>query len=83
VEKSEILIELNKIFREVFNNSSLSVTEKTVASDLEEWDSLNHADLISAVEKHFNVKFKLMEMMKFKNVGNMCEILYSKINVSN
>jgi acyl carrier protein len=79
MEKTEILNELNKIFRETFKDSSIIVTESTVASDIEEWDSLNHAQLISAVEKHFKVKFKLIEMMKFKNVGNLCEVIESKL----
>lgn len=80
MEKSEILDELNAIFRKVFNNPSIVVSEKMVAADLEDWDSLNHAQMISAVEKHFNIKFKLSEMLSFKNVGNLIDTIEKKLN---
>ena len=80
MEKSEVLTELNFIFREVFNNQDITVTETTVASDIDQWDSLNHAHLLSSVEKHFKIKFKLMEMLTFKNVGKLCESIHKKIN---
>lgn len=80
MEKLDVLEELNILFRKVFNNQEIVVTELTVASDIDEWDSLNHAHLISSVEKHFKIKFKLMEMLNFKNVGKLCESIQRKIN---
>ena len=79
MEKQEILQELNNIFHEIFQNKSIVLTENMSAADIDEWDSLNHAQLISAVEKHFNIKFKLSEMMGFKNVGSMCNVIHQKL----
>jgi acyl carrier protein len=76
---TEILSELNIIFRKVFENNEIVVLETTTANDIDDWDSLNHAILLSAIEKHFNVKFKLSEMMGFKNVGNICNAVQSKL----
>jgi acyl carrier protein len=80
MDKNQILSELNKIFQDLFQNPAIILTYDTDASDIDEWDSLNHATLVSKVEKHFKVKFELMEMLNFKNVGNMCDAIGMKIN---
>jgi acyl carrier protein len=74
-----ILDEINAVFRAVFANSSLTVTESTTAADIPEWDSLNHTMLIAAVEKHFGVKFSIKEVMRFRNVGDMCKVVAAKL----
>jgi acyl carrier protein len=78
MEKQQVLNELNPIFRELFKNPGIVVGESTNSSDIDEWDSLNHAQLISMVEKHFKIRFKLTEMMNFKNVGKMCDTIVQK-----
>ena len=81
MEKNEILQALNTIFRGLFKDQSINLSASTNASDIDEWDSLNHAMMISAVEKHFQIKFELMEMLNFKNVGNMCDVIEKKLSV--
>jgi len=78
MEQAEILKELNNLFKDVFQNPSINITEATNSSDIDEWDSLNHAQLISAIEKHFRIKFKLSEMLNFKNAGKICEAISKK-----
>jgi acyl carrier protein len=80
MEKNEILYELNSIIRRVFENQSIVLKESTTSNDIEEWDSLNHAIFISAIEKHFNLKFKLTELMGFKNVGKICDAIAQRTN---
>ena len=59
MDKKEILSELIEIFQKTFENDKIYITEKTSPSDLEDWDSLNHASLIYTIEQYFNVKFSL------------------------
>ncbi len=73
-----ILLEVNKVFAEVFGNPSITVGPTTTAKDVPEWDSLNHTALIAAVEKHFQIKFSLREVMRFQNVGDMCALVRAK-----
>jgi acyl carrier protein len=80
MEANQILLELNPIFREIFNDQSINLTLNTNASDIDEWDSLNHAIMVSKVEKYFKIKFELMEMLNFKNVGNMVDVIEKKLN---
>ena len=80
--KKEIILEkLNGIFRENFDDDSIVVSEKTTASDIDEWDSLEHVNLMAKIEKEFNVKFELREMLTLKDVGEMVNLLEKKIGV--
>ena len=75
MEKEAILKKLNEVFREVFDLDDVVVTRNTVADDIEEWDSLEHINLISAVESTFKMKFKMKEVSTMKNVGEMVVII--------
>ncbi|MBD3581389.1 acyl carrier protein [Flavobacterium selenitireducens] len=79
MNRSEITEKLNTIFPTVFNKPGLSITESLTASDVDGWDSLTHMILISEVEKSFGITFKLKELNKMKNVGDMIEIIASKL----
>jgi acyl carrier protein len=77
---SEINTEVTNIFRTVLKNPSLELTGSTTAQDVEGWDSLSNIVLISEVEKHFDIKFKLREILKLKNVGELCDSILKKIS---
>ena len=70
-----ILEKLNEIFQDIFDDDSLVITETTTANDVEDWDSIEHINLIDAVEKEFGMKFKLQEVSGMKNVGEMVQII--------
>ena len=59
MNRTEILEKLNEVFHDVFDNNDIVVTEQTNANDIEEWDSLIHITLISAVEDEFDVSFDM------------------------
>lgn len=74
--------ELNKIFRDVFDNDTIAIFETMTAKDLQEWDSLNHINLIVAAERHFKIKFTTQEIMTFQNVGHFANAIEQKLGVS-
>ena len=79
MELSKILEETNEIFKLILKNPNICLTNETTANDVDEWDSLNNIRLIAEVEQHFNVKFKLREIMKLKNVGELCSGVQKKL----
>jgi len=78
--KEQILDKINDIFKEILDNDDLVITDNTVASDVEDWDSLNHIQIIVAIEKAFKIKFTSTEIHHFKNVGELINAVESKLN---
>lgn len=78
MQPDEILKRLTPIFRDVLEKPALAVTPQTSASDVENWDSLNHVTLIMQVERTFGVKFALGELQDLKNVGALIELIRKK-----
>jgi acyl carrier protein len=78
MEKSEIVSVLNPIFRDVFDNDALVVTEGMTAADVPTWDSLSNINMIIAVEKAFGVKFSIKDVRNLKNVGELLELIKRK-----
>lgn len=79
MERSEVFTKLNEIFRDYFDDETISLTESTTADDIEDWDSLEHINLIVAVEKAFGMKFTMGEVTTMKNVGAMVDIIIERI----
>lgn len=79
MEKPEIFSKLHEIFLDVFDLDELELTDETSANDIEEWDSLSHIQLIVAIEKAFGIKFTSLEIMKWRNVGEMVTSMQEKL----
>lgn len=75
----QVLTEVTGIFRDVLDNDSINLKYETSAPDVADWDSLNHIELVVAVEKHFKIKFNFAELQKFQNVGQMCDNILVKL----
>lgn len=45
------------------------------ADDIEDWDSLEQINLLTAIEKKFNIKFKLADVRNLKNVGDLLDLV--------
>lgn len=70
---------LNQVFRDVFDDEEIQVNDSTTADDIEDWDSLEHINLIVSVEKKFGMKFNMGEVTTMKNVGEMADIILKRI----
>lgn len=78
--REEIMESLTEIFRDVFDDDALEISDNTTAADIEDWDSLEHINLVVAIEKKFSIKFVLDEVGKMKNVGEMADTILAKIS---
>jgi acyl carrier protein len=76
----DIIKSVNEIFIDVLDNEAIQINSNTTASDIEEWDSLSHIQLVVEIEKHFKIRFTSLEIQNFKNVGEMCLSIQSKLN---
>ena len=77
--RSEIFEGVNEVFRDVFDDEDITVNDATTAADIEDWDSLEHINLVVAIEERFGVKFTMPEVNGMKNVGDMVTILEERV----
>ena len=77
--REEIFKKLDEVFEEVFDDESIHVNDGTTADDIEDWDSLEHINLVVAIENAFGIKFNMNEVTSFKNVGEMVDIILERI----
>jgi acyl carrier protein len=80
MDHNQIIKDVNDIFIDVLDNEDIKLTTATTAIDIDEWDSLNHIQLVVAIEKHFKVKFNTTEIQSWKNVGEMCSAIEKRVN---
>ena len=76
---SDLLTKLQPIFRDVFDRDDLVISRDSTADSVEGWDSLAHIYLISSIEQEFHIKFALGELQAMKNVGEMIELMETKL----
>ncbi|MBQ7132192.1 MAG: acyl carrier protein [Oscillospiraceae bacterium] len=76
--KEQIYEKLEIIFRDLFDDDDITLSASTTADDIEDWDSLEHINMISAVESEFSMKFAMKEVSTMKNVGEMVDIIISR-----
>lgn len=79
MNRDELLVQLQVLFRDVLNNNNIQLTEDTSAEDIDEWTSLTHVQLITSMEQTFNIKFALREMMSWQNVGEIMDSIEKKL----
>ena len=75
---SEIIDTLIPIFRNVFDDEDLIISESTKADDIDEWDSLAHIRLVISIEKVFELRFTTDEISNLANVGDTAKLILKK-----
>lgn len=77
--RAAVLEQLAQILSDVLGDK-VSLNEETKAKDIDGWDSLNHAIFVAAVQKHFELRFQLADVINLKTVGDICDIVLDGIN---
>lgn len=78
--RTEIYKELNKIFRNIFDDETITVDDDTTSYDIDDWDSLEQINLIVAIEGKFGFQFNTNEVTNFNNVGEMVDLIEKKFD---
>ena len=75
MDKQTIFDAVQEIFRDNFDDEELVITRETSAADIEDWDSLEQINLLTAMEKKFGIKFKLEDVRGLANVGDLLDLV--------
>jgi acyl carrier protein len=78
MEKSDALKKVNEVFIDVLDNEDIVLTYETTAGDVDDWDSLNHIQLVVGIEKAFKIRFTSQEIQSWNNVGEMLDSILRK-----
>jgi len=73
------LDQVQSIFRDILDQPDLVLTCESNANSVEDWDSLSHVNLVTAIERHFKIKFALGEWQELKNVGDMIDLIQAEL----
>jgi len=71
--------ELKQVILGALKLDDWELKDTTVASEVPGWDSLSHVNVVLAVEKHYGVRFKSVEVIRIKNVGDLQRLVDSKL----
>jgi acyl carrier protein len=62
-----------------FGKEVTGLAESTTAADVPGWNSLTHVMLVGSIERSFDIKFDLMEMVEMKSIGDIARATYEAI----
>lgn len=79
MSREDVLSKVNEIFVDAFDKEDLKVNFETTAKDVDGWDSLMQMNLIEMIEDEFDIRFDMNEVVNMKNIGEMVDIIISKI----
>lgn len=75
MDEQQVLQAVEEIFRDNFDDDTLVITPDTTAEDIEDWDSLEQINLLTAMEQRFGIKFTLDDVRDLGNVGDMIALI--------
>lgn len=79
MERNQLIEKIQTIAREVFMKPELVLTDDLCAANVDTWTSLSFMQFLTAIEAHFGFKFKMMELLKLKNMGAVIDATLNHI----
>ncbi len=73
---------LTEVFHNVFGDDSIVVHRGLTASQVDGWDSLTHVRLLLTTERKFGVRISAAESGRLKSVGDLMDLLKTKMNTA-
>lgn len=73
-----MLEELQEVFRDVFDDPEMVITEELSANDVDDWTSLVHMQLLAAIEEKYQITFSTRDIRRMKKVGDLLACIEAK-----
>lgn len=71
--------QLKQVILDTLHLTEFDIQDHTTAREIPGWDSLHHINVILAIEQHYGVKFKSIEVLKCKNIGDLQNLITRKL----
>jgi acyl carrier protein len=62
---------LKSVVLRVLRLDDFDLRDETTAAEVPGWDSLTHVAILAAVEEAYGVRFRSMEVLRLKSVGDL------------
>ena len=69
---------LEEIIANIFELDLSQIKKEMTPADIETWDSLSQLNLISAIEKEFQIKLEIDEIFTVMKIGDIYSLLSKK-----
>jgi acyl carrier protein len=73
-----ILADVTDILRDLFENDDLVVTPEYSRQNNEDWDSMNHLNIIFALESKYKIKFGVVDIEEIQTVADIIRLVKKK-----
>ncbi len=80
MDNNEILKKINNIFIDILDDNDIVLTNETTADDIEEWDSLNHIQIVVSIEKEFKIRFASKEIQSWMSINDLVNSVQNKLD---
>lgn len=75
-----ITSKLQEVIKKELELKEFDFKPETTAAEVPGWDSLNHINIVLAIEKEYNIRFKGMEILKVANLGELQKLIDLKVS---
>lgn len=75
MDRARVIKEVQEIFKDNFDDDTIVLTDASSATDIEDWDSLEQINLLTAIERKYGLKFNLADVRNLANIGDMLNLL--------
>lgn len=79
MDNQSIIEKIRSILQRILKHDRFDIHNELTAQMVEGWDSLTHMIILTEIEKEFGIQFKLKEINRLKNMGNLIELITSKL----
>lgn len=80
MQREEIIQNVRNVIIDVLKHDKFEMKDELTAADVDGWDSLTHMVILTEIEKKFGIKFKLKEINKLNNMGDLLHLIDTKNN---
>ena len=79
MELNDIKKNISILLTSILEHDNFEMHDELTAKDVDGWDSLSHMMIITKIEEKLNIRFKLRDLNKLKNMGALVSVIKSKI----
>lgn len=75
----QVFEKVRRLASELFDVPAGQITAESSPATLENWDSVQHLNLVLALEEEFGVRFEPEDMEKMQTIGQVTEAVSNKV----